>query len=249
MTNTHRLKVWPSFYEGVENGKKLAEFRDDDKGFKVGDTLDLCEFEPADGWTGRHRMARIIWIDDLSNLYGMDRFVKPVQLHLEYVSELKSVNWHVDCGRMGSLSGLFSAHPLLVAAICAYGPTVRLGEVLGKHSDIQYVFGEDDFEIGPTDSQCFSGIDVIESLQNDLCEDRRRTHLPHVRILPRIRRTWRRSERVLRTYCERLRRPPQPPLINRLARFMHAQRALLQHISRPRTWSIVHGRYGLIIGL
>jgi len=43
--------------------------------------------------------------------------------------------FRLDCGRMGSLRGVFIASASDVAALI--GKTVSFGEVLGKHSDIE----------------------------------------------------------------------------------------------------------------
>lgn len=43
--------------------------------------------------------------------------------------------FHVDCGRMGSLDGIFIAEDAEVQALA--GKPVYFGEVLGKHSDVE----------------------------------------------------------------------------------------------------------------
>lgn len=42
----HKLKIWPQFYEAVADGHKPFEVRKDDRGYKVGDLLELHEFDP-----------------------------------------------------------------------------------------------------------------------------------------------------------------------------------------------------------
>jgi hypothetical protein len=44
---THDLKTWPSSFEALLSGKKLHEYRPDDRGFAVGDRLHLQEWRPA----------------------------------------------------------------------------------------------------------------------------------------------------------------------------------------------------------
>jgi len=44
---THHLKTWPEFFEGAADGRKPFEVRRDDRGYAVGDTLILQEWEPA----------------------------------------------------------------------------------------------------------------------------------------------------------------------------------------------------------
>ncbi len=43
---------------------------------------------------------------------------------------------NLDCGRMGNLYGVFVADPSKVEALM--GKTIYFGEVLGKHSDIEW---------------------------------------------------------------------------------------------------------------
>lgn len=42
----HYLKTWPQFFELSWNGCKPFEHRDNDRGFKPGDTLVLMEYDP-----------------------------------------------------------------------------------------------------------------------------------------------------------------------------------------------------------
>ena len=57
---THELKTWPDYYRHLVDGTKTFEYRRNDRGFKVGDTLDLREWEPTfDRYTGRS-MRRIV---------------------------------------------------------------------------------------------------------------------------------------------------------------------------------------------
>lgn len=46
-----------------------------------------------------------------------------------------------DCGRHGSLEGLFAATEEEVASLM--GETAYMSEVLGKHSEIEITFGDD----------------------------------------------------------------------------------------------------------
>lgn len=46
---THKLKIWPQYFDAVVEGSKTFEIRDNDRNpkFKVGDTLSLHEFDPG----------------------------------------------------------------------------------------------------------------------------------------------------------------------------------------------------------
>ena len=54
----HNLKTWPSEFVAVEKGVKRAEFRKDDRGFAVDDTLLLCEWDPlTNSFTGNQLLV------------------------------------------------------------------------------------------------------------------------------------------------------------------------------------------------
>lgn len=42
----HELKIWPQFYRRVADGSKTFEIRDNDRGFQMGDTCELREYDP-----------------------------------------------------------------------------------------------------------------------------------------------------------------------------------------------------------
>lgn len=43
----HLLRTWPDHFGAIRDGRKRAELRRDDRGFRVGDLLDLREFRPT----------------------------------------------------------------------------------------------------------------------------------------------------------------------------------------------------------
>ena len=47
MTREHILKTWPNAWHAVRDGKKMFEWRKDDRGFEVGDVLVLRQWDPA----------------------------------------------------------------------------------------------------------------------------------------------------------------------------------------------------------
>ena len=69
---THRLKCWPEPFQAIMDGRKCFEFRKNDRGFAVGDFLELVEWEPSPltksiglpegGLTGRSLLARVTYV-------------------------------------------------------------------------------------------------------------------------------------------------------------------------------------------
>ena len=54
----HRIKTHPAPFEMVISGEKPFEIRKDDRGYSVGDTLTLCEYDPnASLFTGREHVV------------------------------------------------------------------------------------------------------------------------------------------------------------------------------------------------
>lgn len=50
----HELKIYPRFFNAVDDGSKTFELRRNDRNFKVFDTIQLREFNPdGGGYTGR----------------------------------------------------------------------------------------------------------------------------------------------------------------------------------------------------
>ena len=68
----HRLKIEPQYFEDVEAGRKTFEIRREDRGFEIGDTLQLCEFEPMPGlgYTGREVGRTITYISYYMQMAG-----------------------------------------------------------------------------------------------------------------------------------------------------------------------------------
>jgi hypothetical protein len=57
------LKTWPAFFSATEAGIKPFEMRRDDRQFRVGDVLELCEFDPDGGaYTGRVVRRRVTYV-------------------------------------------------------------------------------------------------------------------------------------------------------------------------------------------
>lgn len=64
-TNTfHQLKCWPEFFGAIQRGEKRHDLRRNDRNFKVGDMIELWEFDPklGEGFTGLTQDVRITYI-------------------------------------------------------------------------------------------------------------------------------------------------------------------------------------------
>lgn len=60
LRQTHELKCWPDYFGAVKSGVKRFEIRENDRGFDVGHTVRLREWEPdAASYTGRELTFRI----------------------------------------------------------------------------------------------------------------------------------------------------------------------------------------------
>ena len=69
----HELKTWPEFFEPLRTGDKRCEVRKDDRGFSVGDKLNLREWDQnAQRYTGR-----VIWMRVTHILRGGQFGIKP----------------------------------------------------------------------------------------------------------------------------------------------------------------------------
>lgn len=69
----------------------------------------------------------------------------------------KLYRYYMDCGRMGGVSGVFTAEEEEVKA--AIGSRVNFGEILGKHSEVRGVLKEEQIEM-LTDDQV--AVEVID---------------------------------------------------------------------------------------
>lgn len=65
----HELKCWPKYFKAVESGEKPFELRLNDRGFEVGDTLELHEWDPAEGtgYTGKVISREVTYILSLDS--------------------------------------------------------------------------------------------------------------------------------------------------------------------------------------
>lgn len=76
---THELKTWPEYFQAVIDGVKTFEIRLNDRGFKVGDTLWLQEFEvDKNHYTGRHLKATVTYMTNFGQV--LDQVVMSIKV-------------------------------------------------------------------------------------------------------------------------------------------------------------------------
>jgi hypothetical protein len=69
---THVLKTWPEFFALVWAGYKTAELRRDDRGFQIGDRMELREYDPESrSYTGRKVVAEITHVVRDAEMFGL----------------------------------------------------------------------------------------------------------------------------------------------------------------------------------
>lgn len=73
MTTTHKLKTLKLYFKSVWTGVKKFEVRRNDRNFKVGDLLELQEYDDSNNsYTGREVRSIIIYVLQ-GGVYGIDR--------------------------------------------------------------------------------------------------------------------------------------------------------------------------------
>jgi hypothetical protein len=60
--SAHELKTWPAYFGDIARGVKTFEVRRDDRDFKTGDVLQLAEYDPHTGYTGRVIARRVTYL-------------------------------------------------------------------------------------------------------------------------------------------------------------------------------------------
>ena len=66
---THKLKTWPQYFKDTQEGKKTFELRKHDRDFKVGDKLQLLEYDPLtvdknNVYSGKKQKVKVTYIID-----------------------------------------------------------------------------------------------------------------------------------------------------------------------------------------
>lgn len=59
----HHLKIWPQFFDPVNDGSKSFEYRKNDRNYRLGDELILREYDPTyDKYSGRQVRVRVTYV-------------------------------------------------------------------------------------------------------------------------------------------------------------------------------------------
>ena len=67
----HKLKTHPEYFEAVLQGRKNFEIRQNDRNFKVGDWLELHEYDPkTNEYTARVILTRVSYMTDFAQQPG-----------------------------------------------------------------------------------------------------------------------------------------------------------------------------------
>lgn len=110
----------------------------------------LRPITPMAGWMERFKgndtdTGYFIRYEDGYESWSPSKAFEEGYTRIEEPSEERLYRFHLDCGRMGSLGGLFTATEADIKVLI--GETVYFGEVLGKHSDISAVMEEEHFKM------------------------------------------------------------------------------------------------------
>lgn len=95
---THNLKIWPEHYSAVCAGLKRAELRKNDRDYRVGDTLDLCEWDKDDeSFTGNYISVTVTHVADVSEWmpgYVLLSIELALRERAEPVYQVQAMDWH-----------------------------------------------------------------------------------------------------------------------------------------------------------
>lgn len=122
----HHLKIPPEHFSSVHAGIKRAELRKDDRGYKQGDILNVCEWD-RDNFTGRFAIRQVSHVADVSAyLPGY------VLLSMEDASPAdEDLMWRGNHGLRGPLKTLPAppSQPHLIYTTSQQYETLAKGEV------------------------------------------------------------------------------------------------------------------------
>lgn len=90
LTTTHELKVWPEPFVAVWLNRKTFELRHDDRGFKLGDTLVLREWDPLSGeYTGRSVTASVTYLMRGGQVEPWTQALKPGWVIMDFLESCR----------------------------------------------------------------------------------------------------------------------------------------------------------------
>lgn len=79
----HELKIYPKYFQEIVDGNKNFEIRKNDRGFRVGDTVTLKEWDNIQ-YSGREIRAKIKYILD-------DKFIGLTDGYVAFAIEIISI--------------------------------------------------------------------------------------------------------------------------------------------------------------
>jgi len=109
---THNLRIAPEYFRSVEDGSKTFEIRINDRGFQVGDTLILqewdtekCDGYQGEGYTGREITRTVTHMTDFQQVKGyvVLALAAPAPsdkwMTIEWVEEMRkaAIDRHMGC--------------------------------------------------------------------------------------------------------------------------------------------------------
>ncbi|EOJ6040623.1 DUF3850 domain-containing protein [Cronobacter sakazakii] len=156
---THNLKIWPEHYSAVCAGVKRAELRKNDRDYRAGDTLDLCEWDKDDeSFTGNYISVTVTHVADvgewmpgyvlLSIELALRERAEPVAWVPQYQLDLlkKSVIVEADLSSMQR----FDEVPLYTAPPAPVVPDAIPETESKDGNDIDYMEPSAIYELGKT---------------------------------------------------------------------------------------------------
>ena len=133
--NTHELKCHPHFFAAIAAGKKTFEIRRNDRDYRIGDMLNLREYDPTFGFTGRRlsglEIVYMMMAEDfpailpgfvimgLRGVPSMEDDREPAKQIGDIVSQLPVVAMLERCNEYRKIAGLVMPR---TCAECGLGP-------------------------------------------------------------------------------------------------------------------------------
>lgn len=143
---THELKCHPHFFAAIAAGKKTFEIRRNDRDYRIGDMLNLREYDPTFGMTGRRlsglEVVYIMQAEDfpailpgfiimgLRGVPSMEDGRETAKLIGEVVAELPVVKDLERCNEYRKVAGLVMPRTCAKCGLgpCPYPPTKDKGD-------------------------------------------------------------------------------------------------------------------------